>query len=131
MLPLLQQKDGSSFAGVSIGYEGRVRSIDKARVFRTVDEAGQIAIVPAGPAGGLWGLPTPVLSLRQWRHFHSFGKAREPLACEIPAHGVFCHFGGLTILFAGCLLHLVHQIVADQRCWFSRHGLPYFAILRW
>ncbi len=50
MNPLLQEQDGSSGTGGPVGDEGDFRGIDQAWVLGPVDEAGEVAVVPVGPA---------------------------------------------------------------------------------
>ena len=54
VLPLLQQEDGAGGAGNAFGEERVAGSVEQRGVFGAVDEAGEVAIVPVGPAGGFF-----------------------------------------------------------------------------
>ena len=51
--PFLQEQDRPARAGPTVGDDRDVRGLDQRRVLAAVDEAGQVAIVPVGPARGL------------------------------------------------------------------------------
>jgi len=53
--PFLQEEDRPSGTRAAVGDQRDVRSIDQGGVLGAVDEAGQVAIVPVGPARRLFG----------------------------------------------------------------------------
>ncbi len=55
VLPLLQEQDRAAGPGRAFGDEGDPRRVDQRGVLGPVDEAGQIQVVPVGPARGLLG----------------------------------------------------------------------------
>ena len=54
MLPLLQQQDGAGGAGNSFGEQRGAGGVEQGGVLGAVDEAGEVAIVAVGPAGGFF-----------------------------------------------------------------------------
>src|SRR5207237_1819758 len=51
--PLLQEQDRPARSGLTVGDQDEPGGLDQGRILCSIDEAGQVEIVPVGPAGGL------------------------------------------------------------------------------